>query len=56
MKKDYLKPMLEVVEIQLSDCIAGSGPTVVSGYASHTELGRGSDWSLDGVESLEASK
>lgn len=24
MKKDYLKPTMEVVEIQLSDCIAGS--------------------------------
>lgn len=24
MKKDYLKPTMEVVEVQLSDCIAGS--------------------------------
>lgn len=51
MKKDYLKPMMEVVEVELSDCIAGS-INVSKGTTGHTEIGLGGDkWSAE-VETL----
>lgn len=45
MKKDYLKPMMEVVEVQLSDyCAAGSGITVPRGKTAHYELDGDGAW------------
>ena len=39
MKKNYVKPTMEIVEVQLSDCIAGSGSTKVSiGIVNHQQI------------------
>lgn len=43
MKKDYLKPIMEVVEVQLSDCIAGS-VNVTKGKTAHYEMGLENGW------------
>lgn len=54
MKKDYLKPRLEVVEVQLSDCIAGSAIEVEGGKIKHVEStplpdGTSIGWDKDGI-------
>lgn len=51
MKKDYVKPKMEIIEVQLSDCIAGSGPVSVERGVVNTQqivdnatLGNASAW------------
>lgn len=47
MKKSYVKPMMEIVEVQLSDCIAGStGVNVEVGKVTHSEVATG--WEMTG--------
>ena len=49
-KKDYLKPTIEIVEIQLSDCIAGSSIIVDEGKVKHVEtLGTDLNWDSNGL-------
>lgn len=51
-KKNYLKPTIEIVEVQLSDCIAGStGVSVGVSKTAHYEMGLSGGWSSE-VESL----
>lgn len=53
MKKEYVKPTMEIVEVQLSDCIAGS-VNVIGGKAASYELGRvtseSDTWQVDEAE------
>lgn len=47
MKKKYVKPMMEIVEVRLSDCIAGSNDVRVdAGKVTHSEVK--DDWVMTG--------
>lgn len=52
MKKDYLKPTMEVVEVQLSDYCAAGSINVERGKTSHYEMGLEGGWTAE-VETLE---